>query len=47
MEKETPDSEHGQAAQMVHLKRTKMSVAIKDKKNRPEAGGNQNLDKKL
>lgn len=32
MEKETPDSEHGQAAQMVHLKRMKTSVAIKDKK---------------
>lgn len=32
MEKETPDTEHGQATQMVHLKRMKTSMAIKDKK---------------
>lgn len=32
MEKETPDTENGEATQMVQLKRMKTSMAIKDKK---------------
>lgn len=38
MEKETPDTEHGEATQMVPLKSMKTSMAIKDKKKKTARG---------